>query len=95
MKIYVTQDREGNVHITDNIDNCPTNLNLVRFYEHVFPGVRRIVINIDAIDVNDDAFSKHHIAGESNCDICQKEGELYHNEKTGLALCEGCDMDNE
>jgi hypothetical protein len=28
---------------------------------------------------------------DNACDRCGREGELYHNEATGLALCDGCD----
>lgn len=30
---------------------------------------------------------------ESGCDRCNHVGSLFHNERTGLALCESCDMD--
>lgn len=32
---------------------------------------------------------------DNTCDNCGVEAELYHNEASGLAYCEGCDMASE
>jgi hypothetical protein len=105
MKIFVCEDREGNIHIVDDVKNCPGNLNLLRFYEMTFPGKHNIVINLNVnkniVEVFPEDEEEEILLSTStgmnlnDCDNCGKEAELYHNERTGLAFCEFCDMEDE
>ena len=34
-------------------------------------------------------------APDNRCDECGKDAELFHNEATGLSMCESCDMQHD